>query len=92
MQAIATKARLITARGFCLSGNGRIPLTLPCLNRFRITLVSALQRLLRCIFAPTFIHGRFRPRRRRLTVTTYRAIRTQAFNVWHQATCVRNAA
>ena len=53
VHAIGTKARLIPeihlpARGFCPSGNGRIPFALPRLNRFRITLVSALQRLLRC--------------------------------------------
>jgi putative transposase len=42
--------------------------------------------------AHSFIYGHFRPRRHRLTATTYHAIRTQAFNVWHQATCVQNAA
>src|SRR5271166_6313402 len=48
VHAIGTKARLIpeihlTARGFCLCGNGRIPLALPRLNSFRIALVSSLQ-------------------------------------------------
>jgi putative transposase len=42
--------------------------------------------------AHSFIYGHFHPRRHRLAATTYRAIRTQAFNVWHQDTCVRNAA
>ena len=41
--------------------------------------------------AHSFIYGHFHPRRHRLAATTYRAIRTQAFNVWHQDTCVRNA-
>jgi len=40
----------------------------------------------------SFIYGHFHPRRHRLAATTYRAIRTQAFNVWHQDICVRNAA
>jgi putative transposase len=42
--------------------------------------------------AHSFIYGHFHPRRHRLTANTYRAIRSQAFNVWHQDTCVRNAA
>jgi putative transposase len=41
--------------------------------------------------AHSFIYGHFLPRRHRLAATTYRAIRTQAFNVWHQDTCLRNA-
>jgi len=41
--------------------------------------------------AHSFIYGHFHPRRHRLAATTYRAIRTQAFRVWHQDTCVRNA-
>jgi putative transposase len=41
--------------------------------------------------AHSFIYGHFHPRRHSLTATTYRAIRTQAFNVWHQDTCLRNA-
>jgi putative transposase len=41
--------------------------------------------------AHSFIYGHFHPRRHRLAATTYRAIRTQAFNGWHQDTCVRNA-
>src|SRR3984885_6465873 len=42
--------------------------------------------------AHSLIYGHFHPRRYRLTATTYRAIRAQAFNVWRQDTCVRNAA
>jgi len=42
--------------------------------------------------AHSFIYGHFRPRRHRLAATAYRAIRTRAFNVWRQDTCVRNAA
>jgi putative transposase len=43
------------------------------------------------LFAHSFIYGHFHPRRHRLAATTYRAIRTQAFNVWHKDTCVRIA-
>jgi putative transposase len=39
--------------------------------------------------AHSFIYGHFHPRRHRLTATTYRAIRTQAFNAWLKDTCVR---
>jgi putative transposase len=42
--------------------------------------------------AHSFIYGHFHPRRHRLAATTYRAIRTQAFHVWHQDTCVGKAA
>ena len=42
--------------------------------------------------AHSFIYGHFHPRRNRLIATTYHAIRTQAFNVWHQTTCAQNAA
>jgi putative transposase len=39
--------------------------------------------------AHSVIHGHFHPRRHRLTATTYRAIRTQAFNAWLKDTCAR---
>jgi putative transposase len=42
--------------------------------------------------AHSLIYGHFHPRRHQLTANRYRAFRTQAFNVWHQDTCVRNAA
>ena len=42
--------------------------------------------------AHAFIYGHFHPRRHRLAATTYRATRAQAFSVWRQDTCVRNAA
>jgi hypothetical protein len=34
--------------------------------------------------AHAFIHGRFRPRRPRLTASVYRAARNEAFNIWQQ--------
>jgi putative transposase len=42
--------------------------------------------------AHAFIYGHFHPRRHLLAASTYRALRTEAFNVWKQDTCVRNAA
>jgi putative transposase len=36
-----------------------------------------------------FIHGHFHPRRHLLTANSYRGIRTEAFNIWHQETCAR---
>jgi putative transposase len=42
--------------------------------------------------AHAFIYGHFRPRRHQLTAPDYREIRSQAFNVWLQETCVQNAA
>ena len=41
--------------------------------------------------AHAFIYGHFHPRRHLLAASVYRAIRTEAFNVWQQDTCVRNA-
>ena len=41
--------------------------------------------------AHAFIYGHFHPRRHLLAASAYRAIRTEAFNVWQQDTCVRNA-
>ena len=38
------------------------------------------------------IHGPFHPRRHLLTANSYRAIRTEAFNIWHQETSVRIVA
>jgi putative transposase len=38
------------------------------------------------------IHQHFRPRRHRMTATEYRAARAQAFAVWQEETCVRQAA
>jgi putative transposase len=42
--------------------------------------------------AHAFIHDHFHPRQHRLTATTYRAIRTEAFNAWHQGTCTQHVA
>ena len=42
--------------------------------------------------AHAFIYGHFHPRRHLLAASTYRALRTEAFNVWQRDTCVRNAA
>ena len=42
--------------------------------------------------AHAFIYGHFHPRRHLLAASAYRAIRTEAFNIWQQETCVRNAA
>ena len=44
------------------------------------------------LFAHAFIHGHFHPRRHLLTANTYRAIRTEAFNVWHQETHAQSVA
>ena len=42
--------------------------------------------------AHAFIHGHFHPRRHRMTSTAYRVIRSKAFSVWQQETCVQRAA
>jgi putative transposase len=42
--------------------------------------------------AHAFIYGHFHPRRHLLAASAYRALRTEAFSVWQQDTCVRNAA
>jgi putative transposase len=39
--------------------------------------------------AHAFIHGHFHPRRHLLTPNSYRAIRTDAFNVWQHETCAQ---
>jgi putative transposase len=44
------------------------------------------------LFSHAFIHGHFHPRRHLLTASTYRATRTEAFNVWHQETCAQAVA
>jgi putative transposase len=44
------------------------------------------------LFSHAFIHGHFHPRRHLLTASSYRAIRTEALNVWHQETCARGVA
>ena len=40
----------------------------------------------------SFIYGHFRPRRHRLSASDYRAIRSDAFDTWHQDTCARRPA
>jgi putative transposase len=40
--------------------------------------------------AHAFIHGHFHPRRHLLTASGYRAIRAEAFDVWHQETCAQH--
>jgi putative transposase len=42
--------------------------------------------------AHAFIHGHFHPRRHLLAANAYRAIRDDAFDVWHQETCAQIAA
>ena len=42
--------------------------------------------------AHSFIYGHFRPQRHQLAACDYREIRSNAFNVWHEETCIRNAA
>ena len=42
--------------------------------------------------AHAFIHGHFHPRRHELAATAYRAIRSEAFSVWQQETCVQHTA
>jgi putative transposase len=44
------------------------------------------------LYAHAFIYGHFHPRRHVLAASAYRALRTEAFNVWQQDTCVCNAA
>ena len=44
------------------------------------------------LFSGAFIHGHFHPRRHLLTANAYRAIRTKAFNTWHQETCAQGVA
>jgi putative transposase len=39
--------------------------------------------------AHSFIYGHFRPDRHQLVAHAYRAIRSDAFKIWHQETCVR---
>jgi putative transposase len=42
--------------------------------------------------AHAFIHGHFHPRRHLLTASSYRAVRNEAFNIWHQETCAQSVA
>jgi len=42
--------------------------------------------------AHAFIHGHFHPRRHQLPAHAYRVIRSDAFKLWHQETCMRRAA
>jgi putative transposase len=44
------------------------------------------------LFAHAFIHGHFHPRRHLLTANSYRAIRTEAFNIWQRETCAQQVA
>jgi putative transposase len=46
----------------------------------------------RFLSSHAFIHGHFHPRRHRLAATTYRAIRAEAFEVWHHDTCPKLVA
>jgi putative transposase len=39
-----------------------------------------------------FIHDHFHPRRHLMAATAYRAVRSEAFRIWKQETCVRSAA
>jgi putative transposase len=42
--------------------------------------------------AHAFIHGHFHPRRHILTTSSYRAVRSEAFNIWRQETCAQGVA
>ena len=42
--------------------------------------------------AHAFVHAHFHPRRHLMVASAYRAIRSEAFNVWRQETCARCAA
>ena len=42
--------------------------------------------------AHAFIHGHFHPRRHLLAGNSYRAIRTETFNIWQQETCAQQVA
>ena len=44
------------------------------------------------LFAHAFVHGHFHPRRHLMAATTYRTIRSEAFSVWKQETCVQCTA
>lgn len=46
----------------------------------------------RFLSAHAMIHGRFRPRRHRMTADEYRRARDKAFRVWRQETCAQMAA
>jgi putative transposase len=39
-----------------------------------------------------FIHGHFHPRRHLMTANSYRAVRSEAFNIWQQETCSQHVA
>ena len=41
--------------------------------------------------AHSFIYGHFHPRRHQLAAHTYRAIRSDAFKIWHHETCLQYA-
>ena len=53
---------------------------------------KSLDQAQRFLSSHAFIYGHFRPRRHQLAASGYRETRSEAFNVWHQETCVRNAA
>src|SRR5271157_2038980 len=46
----------------------------------------------RFLSAHSFIYGHFRPRRHRMTASSYRLTRATAFEVWREETCVRKTA
>jgi len=46
----------------------------------------------RFLSSHAFIYGHFRPRRHKLEATAYRQLRSDAFSVWQQETCGRQAA
>jgi putative transposase len=43
----------------------------------------------RFLSAHAFIDGHFHPRRHQMPAAIYRTIRSEAFNIWHQETCVQ---
>jgi len=42
------------------------------------------------LYSHAFIHGHFHPRRHLMTANSYRAVRAEAFRIWHKETCVQH--
>jgi putative transposase len=45
----------------------------------------------RFLSAHAMIYGHFRPRRHLMSAAVYRGVRTKAFRIWRQETCVQHA-
>jgi hypothetical protein len=44
------------------------------------------------LYSHAFIHGHFHPRRHLMTANSCRAVRAEAFRIWHRETCVQRRA